>query len=204
MAAPRHPLYLDLTRFPVALSAQPRAMPGTAGPSETSRSAGRPLCTSSIADRGRLSSAYSGPPVSSFNTGQLEAPGRRRAAPASSARRPCACAADRAQGAPAIPRDGRTVGGPAEADSACAKLLANLITNHYHYCSFIIKLQESVMNRQPPGGSNRDAPSHAPARQERCLSSLELFQGASRVAIDHQGSRYLLQITRQGKLILTK
>jgi len=60
------------------------------------------------------------------------------------------------------------------------------------------------MNRQPPGSSNRDALSHAPARQERRLSSLELFQGASRVAIDHQGSRYLLQITRQGKLILTK
>jgi len=61
------------------------------------------------------------------------------------------------------------------------------------------------MNRQPPRDPNRDAPPHAAThQQERRLSSLELFQGASRVAIDHQGSRYLLQITRQGKLILTK
>lgn len=60
------------------------------------------------------------------------------------------------------------------------------------------------MNRESPEDTNRDPQPDAADRQERCLSSVELFQGSSRVAIDHQGSRYLLQITRQGKLILTK
>lgn len=36
------------------------------------------------------------------------------------------------------------------------------------------------------------------------LSSSELFQGQTRIEIDHQGELYRLQITRQGKLILTK
>jgi hemin uptake protein HemP len=38
----------------------------------------------------------------------------------------------------------------------------------------------------------------------RRLSSTELFRSASRVEIDHRGTTYRLQITRQGKLILTK
>jgi hemin uptake protein HemP len=38
----------------------------------------------------------------------------------------------------------------------------------------------------------------------RRLSSTELFRSGSRVEIDHQGATYRLQITRQGKLILTK
>jgi hemin uptake protein HemP len=64
--------------------------------------------------------------------------------------------------------------------------------------------EQSSMNRQPPEGANQDAPQHATTSRERRISSVELFQGTSRLAIDHQGSRYLLQITRQGKLILTK
>lgn len=32
----------------------------------------------------------------------------------------------------------------------------------------------------------------------------ELFRGATTAAIEHQGHSYLLRITRQGKLILTK
>jgi hemin uptake protein HemP len=38
----------------------------------------------------------------------------------------------------------------------------------------------------------------------RRLSSTELFRSGSRVEIDHQGAIYRLQITRRGKLILTK
>jgi len=40
--------------------------------------------------------------------------------------------------------------------------------------------------------------------QARCVNSQELFGKHNRVRIKHQGIEYLLQITRQGKLILTK
>ncbi|MBV2121663.1 MAG: hemin uptake protein HemP [Candidatus Thiodiazotropha sp. (ex Ctena orbiculata)] len=36
------------------------------------------------------------------------------------------------------------------------------------------------------------------------ISSEELLKGQSRLIIEHQGSEYILNITRQGKLILTK
>lgn len=36
------------------------------------------------------------------------------------------------------------------------------------------------------------------------ISSEGLFQGAKTLAITHAGERYLLRITRQNKLILTK
>lgn len=38
----------------------------------------------------------------------------------------------------------------------------------------------------------------------RRLTTAELFLGRSRIEIDHQGATYRMQITRQGKLILTK
>jgi hemin uptake protein HemP len=54
---------------------------------------------------------------------------------------------------------------------------------------------------------NGDNPAAA-AKQERWspprISSTELFAGQLRLLIEHQGVEYLLQITRQGKLILTK
>lgn len=43
-----------------------------------------------------------------------------------------------------------------------------------------------------------------PVAGVRRLSSTELFREGSRVEIDHRGTTYRLQITRQGKLILTK
>ena len=46
----------------------------------------------------------------------------------------------------------------------------------------------------------------APARpaNERVVSTKELLAGAHRIWIEHAAERYLLQITRSGKLILTK
>jgi hemin uptake protein HemP len=38
----------------------------------------------------------------------------------------------------------------------------------------------------------------------RVLTSQTLFQGRRRIQIDHRGETYRLQITRQGKLLLTK
>jgi len=40
--------------------------------------------------------------------------------------------------------------------------------------------------------------------QERVVSARELLGGAHRVWIEHASGRYLLQVTRSGKLILTK
>jgi hemin uptake protein HemP len=39
---------------------------------------------------------------------------------------------------------------------------------------------------------------------ERVISARELLAGAQRVWIEHAAERYLLQVTRSGKLILTK
>jgi len=39
---------------------------------------------------------------------------------------------------------------------------------------------------------------------ERVVSTKELLGGAHRIWIEHAAERYLLQITRSGKLILTK
>lgn len=36
------------------------------------------------------------------------------------------------------------------------------------------------------------------------ISSEQIFQGASTLEIDHGGQRYLLRVTRENKLILTK
>jgi hemin uptake protein HemP len=53
-----------------------------------------------------------------------------------------------------------------------------------------------------------DSPSTALAPQDShavpVLPSAELLRGQKAVSIDHNGSLYRLQTTRQGKLILTK
>lgn len=40
--------------------------------------------------------------------------------------------------------------------------------------------------------------------QPRQVSSAELLRGRNTVEIDHGGQRYLLRVTRENKLILTK
>ena len=47
------------------------------------------------------------------------------------------------------------------------------------------------------------APSR-PSAPERVVSTRELLAGAHRIWIEHAAQRYLLQVTRSGKLILTK
>ena len=48
---------------------------------------------------------------------------------------------------------------------------------------------------QPPAG--RQTP-------ERVVTTKDLLGGAHRIWIEHAAERYLLQVTRSGKLILTK
>jgi hemin uptake protein HemP len=53
-------------------------------------------------------------------------------------------------------------------------------------------------------------PAHPPgiepgrAHPERVISTRDLMAGGHRVWIEHAAQRYLLQVTRSGKLILTK
>ena len=44
----------------------------------------------------------------------------------------------------------------------------------------------------------------APPAPERVLNTKELLGGGHRLWIEHAAERYLLQVTRSGKLILTK
>lgn len=50
------------------------------------------------------------------------------------------------------------------------------------------------------------SPVSAPSRPnaERVVTTAELLGGAHRIWIEHAAERYLLQVTRSGKLILTK
>jgi hemin uptake protein HemP len=51
-----------------------------------------------------------------------------------------------------------------------------------------------------------DAPEPTPSLPvaERVVTTRELLGGAHRIWIEHATERYLLQVTRSGKLILTK
>lgn len=61
----------------------------------------------------------------------------------------------------------------------------------------------------PPTHIKETPPASAPTPPtrpvpERVVSTRELLGGAHRVWIEHATERYLLQVTRSGKLILTK
>jgi hemin uptake protein HemP len=57
---------------------------------------------------------------------------------------------------------------------------------------------ETSANRPPATGSERSG------QNEKVIESDELFQGAREVVIRHNQDRYVLRVTRQGKLILNK
>lgn len=60
----------------------------------------------------------------------------------------------------------------------------------------------SATHLEPPKGPPA-APKTRP-QPERVVNTRELLGGAHRIWIEHAAERYLLQITRSGKLILTK
>jgi hemin uptake protein HemP len=59
-----------------------------------------------------------------------------------------------------------------------------------------------------PGHIKESPPAPAPTGSrppaERVVTTQELLGGAHRIWIEHAAERYLLQVTRSGKLILTK
>lgn len=56
----------------------------------------------------------------------------------------------------------------------------------------------------PPGCAPVSLEAAAPDFQDNALDSRSLLAGRRAVAIEHEGSRYVLRATRSGKLILTK
>jgi hemin uptake protein HemP len=62
------------------------------------------------------------------------------------------------------------------------------------------------MRPAPTKESSSSMPVLSPPRPspERVVTTRELLGGAHRVWIEHAAERYLLQVTRSGKLILTK
>jgi hemin uptake protein HemP len=72
-------------------------------------------------------------------------------------------------------------------------------------------LIDELREESPVGaGNDRDAPRPAPvpakarAQPERVINTRDLLGTGHRIWIEHAAERYLLQITRNGKLILTK
>jgi hemin uptake protein HemP len=58
---------------------------------------------------------------------------------------------------------------------------------------------EESSSAAPPVSAGQPRP-----LSERVVSTKELLAGAHRIWIEHAAERYLLQVTRSGKLILTK
>jgi hemin uptake protein HemP len=60
----------------------------------------------------------------------------------------------------------------------------------------VIQVSQKIIANDPKAA-------HTPTPPQR-IDSSELLAGGKRVIIEHQGVPYLLQVTRSGKLILTK
>ena len=61
-------------------------------------------------------------------------------------------------------------------------------------------MRPTHIKESPPAAT----PSATRPEAERSVSTKELLGGAHRLWIEHAAERYLLQVTRSGKLILTK
>lgn len=61
-----------------------------------------------------------------------------------------------------------------------------------------------LKQEQPEGRADRHAAPSPLPRRRRKIESAALFQGDQELVIVHGGEEYLLRITRNGKLILTK
>lgn len=57
---------------------------------------------------------------------------------------------------------------------------------------------------EPPLAASQPGATRPAVASERVVSTRDLLGGAHRIWIEHAAERYLLQVTRSGKLILTK
>lgn len=65
-------------------------------------------------------------------------------------------------------------------------------------------MPDCVMPSGQDAARSAQVPAAASATDSPVLHSHELLQGRNAIVIEHNGSAYRLQTTRQGKLILTK
>jgi len=66
-------------------------------------------------------------------------------------------------------------------------------------------MRQKIEMEQPETDTIRSPSGRAPATPtSRWIRSGDLFAGSTRVLIEHNGAAYQLQITSQGKLLLTK
>ena len=60
------------------------------------------------------------------------------------------------------------------------------------------------MTSEPADRREQAADSSGPKAPPKVVSAEELFAGQREICIEHDGERYVLRITRRGKLILQK
>lgn len=70
--------------------------------------------------------------------------------------------------------------------------------------TILVRYHAKMMMTNPPANSPAASspPNEASARPR--IDSSKLLQGGNTLEIDHAGQRYLLRVTRENKLILTK
>lgn len=76
------------------------------------------------------------------------------------------------------------------------RVIANKNDYHYH--------REREMDQMRKQGPSEDQTSMVEQFQHPTITSRELLCGGRKLLIDHDGEIYHLNVTRQGKLILTK
>jgi hemin uptake protein HemP len=59
-------------------------------------------------------------------------------------------------------------------------------------------------NNEPIVPDGKSVPPRAPDATPKIVSTQALFEGQREICIEHEGERYVLRITRRGKLILQK
>ena len=79
-----------------------------------------------------------------------------------------------------------------------------IIDNHYHLRSFLVNYLVPQVSQKITANAPKAAhQTHTPTPPQR-INSSELLAGGKRLVIEHRGVSYILQVTRSGKLILTK
>lgn len=84
------------------------------------------------------------------------------------------------------------------------ELVTNRLDNHSHYHNNANHSRYQATNMTTPIKPPSPPASPASTAERPRLASESLLRGASAVEIEHAGQRYLLRVTRENKLILTK
>ena len=70
--------------------------------------------------------------------------------------------------------------------------------------TILVRYHAKMMMTNPPANSPAASSPPTETNARPRIDSGKLLQGANALEIDHSGQRYLLRVTRENKLILTK